>query len=109
MPALNFYDETFVIRITVDETPTEMWALMDTGLGHTVLQTANCADCGTSKVTTSPAPAGLTVSATAASGRLNNPPTTYSGFEGTTTFCIFEAGDYATAPTTANFGAMPCI
>jgi hypothetical protein len=110
---LNYFDETFVIRITVDEVPDEMFAILDTGMAYTVIETATCTGCGangtSNTIDVSGPPAGLTVSATAVTGKLNNPASDYSGFEGTTTFCIFKDGGYATAPTSTNIAAMPCI
>ena len=109
MPVLNYSDETYTVRITVDETPNAMWAIVDTAMAHTVLETTSCASCGSGTINTASGAGGLTVSATAASGILNNPASTYSGFEGTTTFCIFETGDYSSAPTSVNVASMPCI
>ncbi len=77
---LNFYDETFAIRITVAEAPNAMYAILDTGMAHTVIETAVCSNCAATTVTATGSPAGLTLSATKVSGQLNNPPTTYSGF-----------------------------
>jgi len=113
-PVLNYFDETFVIRITVDEIPDEMFAILDTGMAHTVIETTTCTGCGasgtSSTVDVSGPPGGLTVSSTAVTGKLNNPATDYAGFEGTTTFCIFKDSAYAgTAPTSGNIAAMPCI
>ena len=107
---LNFYDETFAIRITVAEAPTEMYAILDTGMAHTVIETAACSNCAAKKVTATGSPAGLTLSTTKVSGELNNPATKYSGFKGTTTFCIYnDTSVFNQAPTSANIASMPCI
>ena len=45
MPMLNFIDETYTARITAGETPVAMWAVVDTALGHTVLETSSCSNC----------------------------------------------------------------
>lgn len=113
MPVLNFQDEVFTVRITVDETPTEMRAVFDTAMAQTVIETADCTNCGsaTGLAITSPAPAGTTITTNAVSGTINNPSSTYSGFEGTTTFCISQTGTFANPPTGANIVSdnMTCI
>lgn len=113
MPVLNFVDKTFTIRITVTEAPDEMRAMLDTSMSDTVIQTTDCSNCSstTGLVDTSGPPAGLTISSTAVSGRLNNPSSSYSGFEGTTTFCIAKTGEFANAPTSGNIitDSMTCL
>lgn len=116
MPVLNHADETFTIRITVDETPTEMRAVLDSGMAHTVIETADCSNCSsaTGLATTSPAPGGTTISSDAVSGRINNPSSSYSGFEGTTTFCIAKTGEFSNPPTSSptnhiSDDSMTCI
>ena len=49
-------------------------------------------------------------SGTDASGRLNNPETTYSGNEGTATVCLiaYDSADVAVLPTNANVSGLPC-
>jgi len=106
MNVLNFYDEVMTFQITVDETPNAMQAVVDTGLGHTVIETTACADCASGKIDTASGAGGLTASATAVSGNLAQ--STYSGVSGTTTLCIYEDAAYANAPTSVNIGSMPC-
>lgn len=109
MPILNQTDETYTVRITVDETPSAMWAIFDTAMADTVLETTDCSDCATGKIDKASGAGGLAVTTTAASGNFNNPSSTFSGVEGTVTFCIFETGDYSNAPTTVNISGLPCI
>ena len=100
--------------MTANEAPNVMQAVVDTAMAYVVLETDACTNC----VSDNDALAGteLTVSGngsndsgTAVSGSLHNPDTSYSGTLGTTTVCIFENGDYSTAPTSANVGSMPCV
>ena len=85
-----------------------MQATVDTGLGPTVLETTNCATCGSGKLNTASGNAGLTVTTTAVSGNLRE--TTYTGVTGTTTFCIYSSTKTVlTKPTSANIASMPCI
>lgn len=46
MTVLNWYDEIYTFQISVDETPTTMQATLDTAMGHTVIETTDCTDCG---------------------------------------------------------------
>lgn len=115
MPLLNLQDETFTFRVTVDETSTDMYAVVDTSLGYTVIETTGCTNCGqggtSSAFDTTSGNAGFVVGSTNVSGRLNNPSTTYSGKDGTATFCIiaYDDSNVATAPTTANISTLPCM
>jgi len=114
MPMLNYIDQTYTVRITANEDPNVMQAVVDTAMAYTVLETDACSNCASD----SDALAGtvLTVSAgnsvdsgTSVSGSFNNPSTSYSGTSGTTTICIFENGAYSTAPDAGNVAAMPCV
>ena len=110
MPVLNYLDETYTVRITVGENSNEMWAVFDTAMSETVIETTSCTSCGTGTVDTGVSDNGLSVDSTAASGTLNNPDgATYTGFEGDVTLCIYATGDYSTTPSTSNIGTMPCI
>lgn len=109
MPTLNILDETYTVRITIDETPTPIQAIIDTASAYTVIETTVCTDCATGKIDKASGNGGFSVTATAASGSLSNPESTYSGFEGTATLCIAKDGVYSTLPTTSNIAAMPCI
>lgn len=109
MPTLNILDETYTVRITIDETPTPIQAIIDTASAYTVIETTICTDCATGKIDKASGNGGFSVTATAASGSLSNPESTYSGFEGTATLCIAKDGVYSTLPTTSNIAAMPCI
>lgn len=93
MPMLNFIDESFMARITVSGSNTEMWAIVDTGLAFTVLETTDCATCGASLVSPGAnlnlsTAAAVTDSGTTVSGKLNNPQTDYTGTTGTAQVCI---------------------
>ena len=82
-----------------------MWALFDTAMYETVIETSLCSGCGTEKYDT--ATGSVTKSSTAVSGTLNNPSTAYSGFKGTGTVCIVDTDITlgGLAPTTANIAA----
>ena len=109
MPVLNYFDETYTINITIDETPTAMAAIIDTAMSDSVIETTTCTDCAAGTIDTASGAGGLSVTATAASGSINNPESTYEGFEGTATLCIYADGDYSTPPTSVNIATMPCI
>jgi hypothetical protein len=109
VPVPNILDETFVMPIYVTRAVYEMYALLDTEMAYTVLETATCSGCAAKKVTTTGPPVGMTVSATAATGTFNNPVTTYSGTEGTTTFCIQASSTFGTAPEASTIAGVPCI
>ena len=91
------------MRIKYSEAGTEAWAVFDTSLAYTVINCPTCTD----------ADSGTTISTTAVSGTLNNPDTTYSGFEGTTTICFLDEDNAldSNAPTTSNISSLPlpCI
>ena len=75
--------------MTAGENNTGLQAMIDTSLAHTVIETNACSDCDASAVDTSGA--GLSVTATAVSGNLKSPSSTYDGVEGTATLCIYDA------------------
>lgn len=109
MPTINIRDETYTVRITVDETPSPIQAIIDTTSAYTVIETTVCTDCATGKIDKASGNGGFSVTSNAVSGNLSNPESTYSGFEGTATLCIAKDGVYSTVPTTSNIAAMPCI
>ena len=99
--------------MTANEAPNVMQAVVDTAMAYTVLETDACTNC----VSDNESLAGTELTVTgngsvvgaAVTGSLNNPETSYTGTEGTTTVCIFETGAYSTAPTSVNVGTMPCV
>ena len=104
MPVINYIDQTYAVRITANEVPNPMWAIVDSGLAFTVLETTGCANCGASLVNGAnlDKTAGSSVdSGTAVSGRLNNPQTTYTGTKGTSTVCVFDSSAGYSAPASA--------
>ena len=107
MPVLNIADEAYTVRVTAGENNTGIQAIIDTSLGHTVIETTACTNCASGAVDTSGA--GLTASADVASGTYMSPSSTYEGVEGTATLCIYEEGIYSTTPDNSNVGSMPCI
>jgi len=82
-------------------------------MAYTVLETTDCTNC----VSDNDALAGEEVdvtatgnsdTGTAVSGSFNNPSTTYSGTEGTSTICIYENGAYADDTDASSFASRPC-
>ena len=81
-------------------------------MAHTVIETTDCSNCSTNALAGTKVTKGsnsATASATVASGSFNNPSTTYSGFEGTTTVCIFDSGASYGNPDAVNVASMPCV
>ena len=103
MNVLNFFDEVFTVQVSAGENTTGLKAVVDTGLGYTVvvLNSANAAGPSVG--------AGLTETSNAVSGKLFNPSSTYSGNEGEMTWCIYGSDDtISTSPTSANISGLAC-
>ena len=81
-------------------------------MAHTVIETTDCANCSTNALAGTKATKGTasaTASSTVASGSFNNPSTTYSGFEGTATVCIYSSSAGYGNPDAVNVATMPCV
>lgn len=103
MNVLNYFDQVFTIQVSAGENTNGLNAIVDTGLGYTVV-VLNAANADGPS-----AGAGLTVSSTAVSGKLYNPASNYSGNDGEMTWCIYGSDTtIATSPTAANLSGLAC-